>query len=1227
MAQSYTRRINLYINGKEVTNDVASIRAEMNKLINAQARMTIGSKEYLAQTAKIRSLKAILDQHRADLAGVERGWSMKKIGDVFNRYQALAMGVIATLTGLVFAVRGTVKAFMDFESRLANLSALTGLSGDNLKWLGDKAKEFSTTILDGGIRLTKNASEIVDAFTLMGSARPELLKDKEALAEVTKSALILAQAARIETTPAVEAVAAAMNQFGMKSFESTRIINAFSAGALQGSALVPQLTESLAKCGTVANNSNLTLEETIGVLETLGEHQLKGAEAGTQFKTSLVSLKAANLGYVSGAFNMRDAIVELKSKMDAKNTAMEKDNLLISIFGKRNLSVGTILTSNIARYDYFTQALTGTNVAMQQASINSDTHAAKLAQAVNRLNLMAIDLGEKLAPALVISTSGFSYFVKIVSAGIDFFIKYKATIVTTTASIIAYTTWIKIEAIWEARKNKEKLTSIILGKLQDLAYRAQFAGIALYNAGLALLKGNLALASLQFRIFSGALMANPIGLVITAITALTVGLYMYSGQLTAAQKAQLLLNDINLEAQKNIVEEKVKIETLLSLAKNEKLSKQERLDAIRELNAISPKYLGSLTLENISTKKAAEAVKEYTESLLENARVQAAKEKLVEIEKELLDLNSGKGADLTYWQKAKNAVLSLGNVSANYSLNAMSAAQNLSDRQKELNLQKEKLITITQSQATANMLLSHSKEDKLPDQDLIKQKEEELAAIKAEIAVTPEEVASRNARAEAVQNEIDKLNSLGTSREGREDDKQVKKRIEQIEAANSKEIASIKKRHAEGLTSDAQYDADLLDQEIKFLDQKAKAYKNGSKEYEEAYALSEAKKLEATEKVHKLLEEAEKELANAKVSNLKEGIDKQKAIEEERWKEELEALQKKLIVKKDLNEKEIKLNETTNGIIAEKKTEHEKTMSDLDKATIQKKEMDDALMAEANAKTQEEGFQAQRDLARANYDQDVIDADGNAVKLAQAQKKLSDNLIKIKTDELSARQEIGDAMFNSAQTLFGGLAELVGKETALGKALFLFQQAAAIGQVVFNTAIANAKAVAAFPWTGGMPWVAINTASAVGSIASIVAQTIAGFSEGGYTGDGEKYQVAGTVHKGEYVIPAGMLKNPQIASLVAGLEQMRQGRYTISPQAFQITQKRGFATGGYSSQNQLPSKIKIKNQKSEGSMSEDTALALIESINKLNSWKPEISIATYERKKENWQKTTTSGLS
>jgi len=112
--------------------------------------------------------------------------------------------------------------------------------------------------------------------------------------------------------------------------------------------------------------------------------------------------------------------------------------------------------------------------------------------------------------------------------------------------------------------------------------------------------------------------------------------------------------------------------------------------------------------------------------------------------------------------------------------------------------------------------------------------------------------------------------------------------------------------------------------------------------------------------------------------------------------------------------------------------------------------------------------------------------------------------------------------------------------------LFLLNQARAVGEVIFNTAIANAKAVAAFPVTAGMPWVAINTASAGVSIASILAQSISslsgkgkGFSEGGYTGSGGKYEPAGVVHRGEYVVPANVVNSPASAPALSWLEMNR----------------------------------------------------------------------------------------
>ena len=57
MAKSSTRRVTIYINGKEVEASVKQIRSEMNKLVNEQNRMVIGSDEYISHAKKIKELR------------------------------------------------------------------------------------------------------------------------------------------------------------------------------------------------------------------------------------------------------------------------------------------------------------------------------------------------------------------------------------------------------------------------------------------------------------------------------------------------------------------------------------------------------------------------------------------------------------------------------------------------------------------------------------------------------------------------------------------------------------------------------------------------------------------------------------------------------------------------------------------------------------------------------------------------------------------------------------------------------------------------------------------------------------------------------------------------------------------------------------------------------------------------------------------------------------------
>lgn len=80
--------------------------------------------------------------------------------------------------------------------------------------------------------------------------------------------------------------------------------------------------------------------------------------------------------------------------------------------------------------------------------------------------------------------------------------------------------------------------------------------------------------------------------------------------------------------------------------------------------------------------------------------------------------------------------------------------------------------------------------------------------------------------------------------------------------------------------------------------------------------------------------------------------------------------------------------------------------------------------------------------------------------------------------------------------------------------------------------------------------------SAGGGPSQTATRTVNGFSEGGYTGDGGRLEVAGVVHRGEYVVPQPEMRDPQVAAMVASIESRRRRRTSINALP-------GFAEGGY----------------------------------------------------------------
>lgn len=116
--------------------------------------------------------------------------------------------------------------------------------------------------------------------------------------------------------------------------------------------------------------------------------------------------------------------------------------------------------------------------------------------------------------------------------------------------------------------------------------------------------------------------------------------------------------------------------------------------------------------------------------------------------------------------------------------------------------------------------------------------------------------------------------------------------------------------------------------------------------------------------------------------------------------------------------------------------------------------------------------------------------------------------------------------------------------------------AAAAGMALINGVFAGIKGSIKRPTTDGSS----HTGDAYGSSGD---RSI-GYAEGGYTGDGGKYDVAGVVHRGEYVVPAWAVKSPVVYEHIQAIETVRRSKSNTNPMP-------GYSEGGYVSSNNIRS--------------------------------------------------------
>ena len=338
---------------------------------------TAGARNLLTQITaldgKLKQIDATVGQHQRNVGNYQQA---------LGRLSGF-LGQFGIAFGIGSIVQGATRSVIEFDQAIADLVSITGASGQDLEFF----KEQSLTL---GKEVQGGASAVIEAYKLIGSAKPELLENAEALNAVTESAITLSQASGMALPDAATALTDAMNQFGAPAEEAARFIDALANGALFGSAEIPQVTEALLKFGAVANTANVSLEESTGLIEALAEKGLKGAEAGTALRNVMLKLSAPDalpkeakdrLDALGISFaDLQDTSKPFSERLEALKPLLNDNAALVKVFGTENAVAATNLIANTDRIEDLTEKMYTQGTANKQAEDRTKTLSQALVE-------------------------------------------------------------------------------------------------------------------------------------------------------------------------------------------------------------------------------------------------------------------------------------------------------------------------------------------------------------------------------------------------------------------------------------------------------------------------------------------------------------------------------------------------------------------------------------------------------------------------------------------------------------------------------------------------------------------------------------------------------------------------------------------------------------------------------------------------------------------------------
>ena len=525
-----------------------------------------------------------------DKAGEQASATTTRFGNICSRLKMPDLNAFLGVAERLGGVLGDLsQGGMNFGQSMADLSSITGIAGDDLKALGENARKVGQ---DSGL----GAGTAARAYAILASQIDVAVIGMAGLNNLQEKSVTLAQASGMSIDAAATSLAGTINQFGLSANEAERVINVLAAGSKYGAAEIEELSQSFKVAGSAASVMGLTVEQSAGALEVLSKANLKGSEAGTALRNIILKLNT-ELGVDLSRTSLSTALDALKPRLtDA--------TYLSKIFGMENVAAAQYLIQNSSAVEEMTRKVTGTNVAQEQAAVRTDTTAHKMEILRAKVDDIKISFANSLGPM--------SAYASVVGENAVVLASFYQ--LGTGAMLSKYHIAAKTAVVAQMAFN----SILKFGKATVLSYAM--------NVNLA--RNSIVATTGATKLMNIAIAASPYMLAAVAAVALGVAVYKIATRSNEAEKAQNRLNEAMAGMQKEVTEERLKLDALFAPLLNAKEGTDEWKRARDRIQETYGDYLQQLGIEEIKVDNARKAYDLLSEAIINTARARAGEKAL-----------------------------------------------------------------------------------------------------------------------------------------------------------------------------------------------------------------------------------------------------------------------------------------------------------------------------------------------------------------------------------------------------------------------------------------------------------------------------------------------------------------------------------------------------------------------------------------------------------------------